>query len=173
MSEPRRVNPPRPYPARPRRGDLSRVAGGADFAHFPIFLNLAGKRVVVIGGGEEAAAKARLLAPTGAELHVFTEQPCAELLARANAGAVTLHRRVLGVTDLRGARLAVVALDGRGEAERACALAGEAGVLVNAVDRPELCDFIVPALLERTPVTSAIGTDGAAPALAGDLRARV
>lgn len=138
---------------------------------FPIFLNLVGKLVVVIGGGAAAVAKARLLIPTGADIHAFTEQPCDDLIALA--GSITLRRRPPAVSDLHGARLCVVALQTLAETEAACALAREAGVLVNAVDRPELCDFIVPALVERTPVTIAIGTEGAAPALARDLRARV
>jgi uroporphyrin-III C-methyltransferase/precorrin-2 dehydrogenase/sirohydrochlorin ferrochelatase len=140
-------------------------------ARFPIFLNLAGKRVVLIGGTEEAAAKARLLLPTGAQIHAYADDACEDLLALEPS--ITLHRRAAGSGDLCGARLCIVALEDRAEAEAACALARETGVLVNAVDRPDLCDFIIPALVERTPVTIAIGTDGAAPALARDLRARV
>ncbi|HET6183125.1 MAG TPA: siroheme synthase CysG [Acetobacteraceae bacterium] len=162
----------RSSPSPPGGEDRSGAGNGAS-ARFPVFLNLAGKRVVLIGGGGEAAAKARLLLPAAPELHVFADDAGEELHEMAAAGAVTLHRCAPAVADLFGARLCIVALNDNAAAEAACALAREAGVLVNAVDRPDLCDFIIPALVERTPVTIAIGTDGAAPALARDLRARV
>ncbi len=161
------ANPPLPRRLHGRRG---RGEGGA---RFPLFLNLAGKLVVLVGGGQEAVAKATLLVPTGAELRVFAARPCAELLALVETTSIALHQRAPAIADLRGARLAIVALEDAGEAEVACALAREVGVLVNVVDRPELCDFIIPAFVERTPVTIAIGTDGAAPALLRDLRACV
>ena len=142
-------------------------------AAFPIFLNLAGKPVVVIGGNEEAAAKVRLLLPSGAELRVFAASACDDLVALADTGRVALWCRAPDPGDLRGARLCIVALDDEKAAVAACALARKAGVLVNVVDRPELCDFIIPALVQRSPITVAIGTGGAAPALARDLRARV
>ena len=145
----------------------------AEPAAFPIFLNLANKPVVVIGGGEEAVAKVRLLLPVGPDLRVFAQATCDDLTALAAAGHIVLCHRLPVAEDLRGARLCIVALDDPHAAEAACAMARTAGVLVNAVDRPELCDFIIPALVQRTPVTVAISTGGAAPALARDLRGRV
>src|SRR6185437_11084455 len=142
-------------------------------ALLPIFLRLYGERVLVIGGGDAALAKIRLLLGCGAEIDVVAEAPCDELRLMANEGVLTLHRRAFEAADLAGARLCIVALDDPTEAAEAVHLASAAGVLVNAVDRPALSDFIVPAIVDRAPITVAIGTGGAAPALARDLRSRV
>ena len=140
---------------------------------FPIFLDLAGATVLVVGGGEAAVAKCRLLGRSGATIHAVDPEPDADLEALAEAGAVELHRRAWALSDLAGVRLCYVALDDEAEAERVVAAARAEGVLVNAVDRPRLCDFSTPAIVERGPLAIALGTGGAAPALARDLRARV
>ena len=140
---------------------------------FPVFLRLAGERVLVVGGGEEAAAKLRLLLPCAARLDVVAEQACEAVRSMAADRRLDLHERPFAAADLAGARLCVVALEDAAEAARVAASARAAGVLVNAVDRPEMSDFMVPAIVDRAPLTVAIGTAGAAPALARDLRARV
>ena len=142
-------------------------------ALFPVFLRLSGERVLVIGGGDAAVAKIRLLLGCGAEIDAAAEAPCDDLRVMANEGVLTLHRRAFQAADLAGARLCIVALDDPTEAAEAVHLASAAGVLVNAVDRPALSDFIVPAIVDRAPITVAIATGGAAPALARDLRSRV
>lgn len=142
-------------------------------APFPVFLDLAGAVALIVGGGEAAAAKARLLLPTGAVLRVVDPAPEAALEDLAAEGALTLARRTFAAGDLDGVRLCYVALE---DADAAAAVVAEArarGVLVNAVDRPALCDFATPAVLRRGPVAIAIGTRGLAPALARDLRARI
>ncbi|WP_373369021.1 precorrin-2 dehydrogenase/sirohydrochlorin ferrochelatase family protein [Sphingomonas citri] len=107
----------------------------------PVFLRLAGRPVILVGAGEPAAAKRRLL---------------------ERAGAV-----IVGEDD-GAARLAVVADD-----EAAVARLKARGVLVNAVDRPELCDFTLPAILDRAPVLVAIGSAGVSAGLAAALRQRL
>ncbi len=137
---------------------------------FPVFLRLAGERVLVVGGGDEAVAKLRLLLPCGADLHVVAEAPCDDL--REMRG-LTLHRRPFVPADAAGARLCVIALDDADAAEAVARAARAAGALVNAVDRPAVSTCIVPAVVDRAPLTIAIGSGGAAPALARDLRSRV
>lgn len=137
---------------------------------FPVFLDLAGQRVLVVGGGEAALAKARLLKPTGAEIAVVDPDPDPAL---AEEPGIALHRRAFRAEDLEDVRLCYVAL---GDADAAAAVVAEARarrVLVNAVDRPALCDFTTPAMVRRGPVGIAIATGGAAPSLARDLRARI
>ncbi|MBW6527374.1 siroheme synthase [Sphingomonas sp. RHCKR7] len=107
----------------------------------PVFLRLAGRRVILVGDGEPAAAKRRLL---------------------ERAGAV-----IVDEADIE-ARLAVVADD-----EAAVARLRARGVLVNAVDRPELCDFTLPAIVDRAPVLVAIGSAGVSAGLAAALRQRL
>jgi uroporphyrin-III C-methyltransferase/precorrin-2 dehydrogenase/sirohydrochlorin ferrochelatase len=139
-------------------------------ALFPVFLRLSGERVLVVGGGDAAVAKIRLLLACGGEIHAVAVAPCDDLRALADDGALTLHARPFEPADLRGARLCIAALDDPAEVVEA---ARAAGVLVNTVDRPALSDFIVPAIVDRAPITVAISTGGAAPALARDLRSRV
>jgi precorrin-2 dehydrogenase/sirohydrochlorin ferrochelatase len=119
---------------------------------FPAFLPLAGKRVVVAGDGEAAASKARLFAPSPAELVRIPEATAADASAYA------------------GALIAFIAIDDPALAEAAARAARGAGALVNVVDRPALSDFSTPALVLRGPVVAAIATGGAAPILATRLR---
>ena len=142
-------------------------------APFPLFLILAGRPVVVVGEGEEAAAKSRLLARHGAIVRIVAAAPGEAVAALIAAGQAHLAGPILTATVLAGARLCVVALDDAAAAAAAVAAARAAGVLVNAVDRPDLCDVIMPAIVDRAPVMVAIGTGGAAPALARALRGRI
>ncbi|MFG6582574.1 siroheme synthase CysG [Sulfitobacter sp. 1A12779] len=139
--------------------------------HFPIFLATRGQKILLSGGGEAALAKLRLLMKTEAALHVFAPDPAAEIVDWQAAGKLTLHRRPLGAADLPGARLFYAAdEDDTLDAENA-ALAHAAGVLVNIVDNLHDSEFITPAIVDRDPVTVAIGTEGAAPVLARAIKA--
>ena len=144
-----------------------------DPGYFPVFLRLDGEKVVLVGGGEEAVAKARLLLGARPALHVVAAEASDEMVEFAAERGFALHRRQLEAADLAGARLCVVALEGVAEATAAVLMARAAGVLVNAVDKPAISDCIVPAIVDRGAVQVAIGTGGAAPALARDLRGRV
>jgi uroporphyrin-III C-methyltransferase/precorrin-2 dehydrogenase/sirohydrochlorin ferrochelatase len=149
------------------------VSPPAEASAFPIFLRLEGKSVLVVGGGDDAAAKVRLLLPTHAAVVVVTPQAGDALLALAGEGRIELRQRELVATDLHGMRLCIVALADPDAARAVAETAASADVLVNVVDRPYLCDFTVPAIVNRAPVTVAIGTEGFAPSLARDLRSRI
>ena len=140
---------------------------------FPIFLDLDHQPVLVVGGGEQAVQKVRLLAKTKAEIKLLAPTVCTEIADLAAAGALTWEPRDLAARDLVGVRLAYVALADDAAAARAVAIARAAGVPVNAVDRQELCDFITPAIVDRDPVVVAIGTEGTAPVLARQIKARL
>ncbi len=111
----------------------------------PLFVRLNGRPVILIGDGEAAAAKRRLLERAGA------------LVSGEDAAAALA---IVAVEDGAGAEAAVARLKAR-------------GVLVNAVDRPALCDFTLPAIVDRDPVLIAIGTGGASAGLAKALRQRL
>lgn len=119
---------------------------------FPAFIPLDGARIVIVGDGPGADAKAQLVARARAEI---VRIPAA---------------RAADPEAYRGARLAFIAVDDEATAEAAVALAHAAGALVNVVDRPQLGDFHTPAIVDRSPVIAAIGTGGAAPVLATLLR---
>lgn len=139
--------------------------------YFPIFLDLADRNVVVSGDGEFALAKLKLLSKTVARLHVFAPAPEAELRDWLALGHAHHHPRAATLADLTGAALAYGA-HGDAAADAAFrALAKRAGVLVNIVDNLEASDFITPAIVDRDPVTVAIGTEGAAPVLARAIKA--
>ena len=140
--------------------------------HLPISLNLRGQRVVIAGAGETALAKLRLLLKTEANLLVFGAAPMTEIAGLASAGKFTLVQRAVESADLAGARL-VYAANGDAAADaRVVGLAHAAGVLCNSVDNLEASDFLTPAIVDRDPVTVAIGTEGCAPVLARQIKDR-
>lgn len=143
--------------------------------HFPVYLDLAKRRVLLCGNGEVALAKLRLLARTTADLHLFAPAPEPELARQvaelSTSRPVTLHHHLPAAADLQGAAL-VYAAFGDAETDTTVArLARGAGVLLNVVDNLEASDFITPAIVDRAPVTVAIGTEGAAPVLARAIKA--
>ncbi|MDG4650055.1 siroheme synthase CysG [Roseibacterium sp. SDUM158017] len=145
--------------------------------HFPIFLDLAGRRVVVSGGGEAALAKLRLLLKTEARVTVFAEAPEDGVRSLAREGRLRLVERALDPGDALCAALFYAANDDDGEDARVLRLARADGALCNSVDNLQASQFITPAIVDRDPVTVAIGTEGAAPVLAraikADLEARL
>lgn len=141
--------------------------------HFPIFLRLSGKRIVVSGAGLAAAAKVRLLLKTEARLFVFGPAPRAEIRSWHCEGVLRHIGRPVADADLEGAALLYCASGEPAEDARAAALARRRKVPVNVVDDLDGSDFITPAIVDRDPVTVAIGTEGAAPMLARNLKAAI
>lgn len=139
--------------------------------HFPIFLDLKSQLIVVSGGGEVALAKLRLLFKAEAEIKVFALHPSPELRHAAAEGQIALHLRALAKGDATGARLVYCANEDAAEDARVAEIARMEGALVNIVDDLHGSDFITPAIVDRAPVTIAIGTEGAAPVLARAIKA--
>lgn len=134
--------------------------------HFPIFVSVAGRRIVVSGGGEAALAKLRLLLKTEARITVFAAAPAPVIRDWAAEGRLALVRRALEPGDALCAKLFYAANEDAAEDARVAALARADGASVNVVDNLGASDFITPAIVDRDPVTVAIGTEGAAPVLA-------
>ena len=148
--------------------------------YFPIFVDLEDRAVFMGGGGEAAAQKLRLIQKTDAEIVVFAADVTGEISELEAAGHIKIERRPLAIRDLRKASndLSVVALiyaaaEDDGENARVAAMAQEAGVPINVVDNPRLSNFITPAIVDRDPVTIAIGTEGTAPVLARSIKAQI
>jgi uroporphyrin-III C-methyltransferase/precorrin-2 dehydrogenase/sirohydrochlorin ferrochelatase len=137
---------------------------------FPAFLDLQRRAVVIIGGGASALRRARLAIAAGAKPRVVWPV-LEENLRMELEGRAMLLARAPEPADFDGAALVFIAVDDDSDAARWAGQARRAGALVNAADRPELCDFIVPSIVDRGRVTAAIATDGAAPVLARNLRA--
>lgn len=139
---------------------------------FPVFMRVKDRTAVIVGGGSEALAKARLLGQSSARLRIVAAAPDPGLLAFiAETGAE--HVAAYSPEVLDGAVMAFAATGDHVSDAQIIADARARGVCANAVDRPELCDFYTPALVNRAPVAIAIGTEGAAPILAQRLRAMV
>ena len=137
---------------------------------YPITLDLHGVVVLVVGAGPVAARKVAGLAEAGAVVRVVAPDVSAAMTASVDAGHVdTLARRAFRPSDLDGVRLVVTATGTDADHEVAAA-ASAAGIWVNAADRPEDCSFILPAVARNGPVSIAVSTDGASPALAQRLR---
>ena len=136
--------------------------------YFPIFLDLEAKPAVIVGGGEEALRKIRLLERTGARLAVVAETLHDEIAAHPK---VEWLARRFEPNLLDGAALAVCAERNLNEAVFAAAQARN--IPINAVDDVKHSTFLIPAIVDRDPVVVAIGTEGAAPVLGQSLRSRI
>ncbi len=134
--------------------------------HFPIFLAMEGQKLVLSGGGDAALAKLRLLMKTEARIEVFTADPAPEIVTWAGEDRLNLTARALQPGDVAGAVLFYAADEDAREDARTSAIARAEGALVNIVDNLADSQFITPAIVDRDPVTVAIGTEGAAPVLA-------
>ena len=141
---------------------------------FPAFHELSGRRVVIAGGGELAARKARLVAGEGVEL-VFVAPAFEQALEAEWRGRARFIDREAASEDFAGAALAFVAVEDERAAHRLAAAACRASprAPVNVVDRPELSDFYTPSIVERGDVVVGISTGGAAPVLGKHLRAEI
>ncbi|MGE5368563.1 MAG: siroheme synthase CysG [Chloroflexota bacterium] len=140
----------------------------------PVFYPLAGKRVVVVGDGEGAAWKVDLAAATGARVDVFARDACDKLrevvAGRDNA---TLYERAVTAADFEGATLAFAATFDDAEADAARKAADAAGVALNLADRPAMSDFIMGAIVNRSPLVIGVSTGGASPVFAQAVRGRI
>ncbi|MHA6346540.1 precorrin-2 dehydrogenase/sirohydrochlorin ferrochelatase family protein [Roseivivax sp. CAU 1761] len=132
---------------------------------FPMFIRTTGRRVVIAGGGEQAAQKARLLARTDARLVLAAPDLCPELAALVATGRAERHRGPVAPALFEGAAMVFVATGCPGLDAALHALARAAGAPVNVVDQPALCDLTTPSIVDRDPVVVAIGTEGTAPVL--------
>lgn len=146
---------------------------GARLNAFPIFFRMEEALVLIVGGGDEALAKARLLSQSSARIRIVSDAFEDELVEWAGANGVEQVEADFQTAHVEGATL-VFAATGEEHADRAVVEAARArNIPANAVDRPELCDFFTPALVNRAPVAVAIGTEGAGPVLAQMIRAAV
>ncbi|WP_108814893.1 siroheme synthase CysG [Loktanella sp. Alg231-35] len=139
--------------------------------HFPIFLAVEGRRIVLSGGGDAAMAKLRLLMKTEAQLTVIATEVADDIRKWAAQGKLRIIARAMEPGDALCAALFYAANEDDAEDARVAAIANAEGALVNIVDNLEDSQFITPAIVDRDPVTVAIGTEGAAPVLARAIKA--
>ena len=139
-------------------------------SYYPVYLNLAGKKCVILGGGFVAEGKVSALLDAGVKLTVISPQANRGIQQAAQRGDLEWQQRVYQPGDLQGAALVIAATNVWAVNQEVCQEAEGLGILLNVADDPDLCNFIAPALVKRGAVTLAISTGGASPALARKLR---
>lgn len=138
--------------------------------YYPIFLDIRNKACVVIGGGDVAERKVVSLISAGARVTVVSPEFTVNLVRMGEDGKILLIRRLYQEGDLKGAFLAYAATDEEDINKRVYMEGAKKGILLNVVDEPEMCDFIVPSVVKRGALSIAISTGGASPAFAKRLR---
>ena len=133
--------------------------------YYPIYLDLKGRDVLVVGGGAVAEGKALQLLEAGARVTVVSPQLTEALRAAADRGEITHLDGSFAEGDLNGAFLVIGATDDRKVNEKVAKAARERGMLCNVVDQPDLCNFITPALVTRGELQISVSTGGGSPTL--------
>ncbi len=134
--------------------------------HFPIFLNIENQPIAVVGGGDAAVAKLRLLLKTEGQITVYDDAPAPEIATWADAGLLTISRPPMSAEQARHACLIYAAAEDDSRDDTTHQMAKGGGTQFNWVDNLKNSDFITPAIVDRDPVIVAIGTEGAAPVVA-------
>jgi siroheme synthase-like protein len=141
--------------------------------YYPVFLNISGRKCVVVGGGQIALRKVNGLLECGADVEVISPDLCPGLDKLAGDGEITVRRGPYQEGALKGALIAVAATDDNDINREVVKEARRGGVLVNVVDGARDSDFIAPSCLRRGNIAIAVSTAGSSPALARKVRTRL
>ena len=147
-----------------------RITPEADRPYFAAFLDLHGKRGIVVGGGPVAALKAEVLLRSGTQVTVVAPELCARLAELTLVGALRHEAKRFQPGDLVGAEIAIAATDDSAANEAVSAAARALRIPVNVADNAALSSFIMPSVIDRPPLQIAISTGGSSPVLARKLR---
>lgn len=139
----------------------------------PLFFNIDGQSCLVVGGGTVAARRVGLLRKAASRVIVVAPELVSELTELVEADEIVHHARAFTASDLDAVRLVIAATNSAAINAEISKLAQERAIPVNVVDNPELGSFIVPSILDRSPVLVAVTTGGASPVLARQLRSRL
>ncbi len=138
--------------------------------YFPMFVSLEGKRVVVVGGGKVASRKVEKLLPFGAKIRVIAPRVMPYLQSLAQEKRIELFKRRVRLKDLKDAFMVIVAVDNLRLQEKIYKFCLRRGIHCNAVDSPDFCTFLFPALILRGELVIGVSTSGKAPALSAGIR---
>lgn len=141
--------------------------------YFPIFLDLKNRLCLLVGGGDIATRKGRLLSKAGARLRVVAPEISSELRELVAQNNGELHEREYQTNDLNDCVIAIAATDIESLNEQISNAAKARNLPVNVVDSPALCTYITPAIIDRSPLVIAISSGGESPVLARLIRAKL
>jgi uroporphyrin-III C-methyltransferase/precorrin-2 dehydrogenase/sirohydrochlorin ferrochelatase len=141
--------------------------------YFPMFFKLEGRPCLVVGGGDVAARKVSLLVRAGGKVTVIAPELCDSLQGRLNADEIQFEQKNFDTVNISNFSLVIAATDDKSVNRSISELAQQNNIPVNVVDQPESCSFVVPSIIDRSPVQVAVSTGGASPVLARLLRARL
>lgn len=142
-----------------------------EHSYYPIFLDVEGREVLVVGGGSVSERKIETLIHHGARVTVVAPEPGERVEEWAAGGAIALHRRRYESGDVDAAMMVIAATSNAAVNEQIAADCRTRRVLVNVADNTPLCDFILPAVIESGSMQVAVSTGGSSPALARRLKA--
>ncbi|KAB7610067.1 hypothetical protein F9L33_15275 [Amylibacter sp. SFDW26] len=140
---------------------------------FPMFLKMKNRRVLIIGGGEQAAQKARLILKTEAKICILADHLNSELELLKTEGHITHFTGPLTIDLLKSSILTFSATGCSGAGAAHAALAEQANSIINVVDMPEFCEAMTPSIVDRDPFIIAIGTEGNAPILGRQMKSKI
>ena len=143
------------------------------FPYYPIFLDIENRNVVIIGGGEVCARKAETMMSYGAKVTIVSPKFTPEIEQWAGNGQLAIQRKRYETTDIEDAHIVIASTDDTPVNERVAADARALRIPVNVVDVTHLCEFIVPAIIEKDGIQIAISTGGKSPAVARDRKSVV
>jgi len=139
-------------------------------SYYPIFLDLSGRKVVVVGGGAVARRKIEALLECGAVVHVIARDLSPELQDRLKNGNIRLESGEFNENSIKDAFIVIAATNDRVLNKEVSETAKKRNILVNVVDQPDECSFIVPSVVKRGGLLIAVSTSGKSPALAKKIR---
>ncbi|HEY6842778.1 MAG TPA: bifunctional precorrin-2 dehydrogenase/sirohydrochlorin ferrochelatase [Thermoanaerobaculia bacterium] len=140
------------------------------FPYYPIFLDVEDRDVVIIGGGNVCARKAETMLRYGANVTVVSPEFTEEIESWARDGRIRIKRKAYEDSDLEGASIVIASTDSESVNERIARDCRRRKIPVNVVDVTHLCEFIVPAIIEKGSIQLAVSTGGKSPALARTLK---
>lgn len=157
-------------PVRPQSKRIREVKG---MALFPIFIDLRGKKCVVVGGGSVASRKINTLLEFDAQVTVVSPEFCPKILEWESQKRIETNRKEYSGGDLQGALLAVAATSDKNVNDKVWQEASDRHIFVNVADDPGKCTFVFPAVVKRDELVVGITTSGGYPALAGSIRRQI
>lgn len=142
-------------------------------SYYPLYLNIADRKCIVVGGGQVALRKVKTLLEYSARVEVISPDLCASLTKLAEAGEINTVNREYQYGDLKDSRIVIAATDDSDVNLKVVKEARDRGIFINVVDCAEQSDFILPSYLRRGDITIAVSTSGRSPALARKIRTRL